>query len=122
MKLHRANPGKDSEEPEHKLYKAIATIKTPEEARMFFQDLCTPAEIQAMADRWIVVDLIKTGKPYRQIYGETGVSVTTVGRVARCIMLGQGGYNLIYERLEKNSHEKYSKTKSRHTKKRTSKQ
>jgi TrpR-related protein YerC/YecD len=122
MKIHRVHPGKESEDPEHKLFEAIAAIKTPEEARKFFKDLCTPAEIQAMADRWRVVDSIKKEKPYRKIYDETGVSVTTVGRVARCIILGEGGYNLIYERLEKKSHESNSKTKNSNTKKRASKQ
>lgn len=92
---------KESGEAEHWLYKAIAAIKTAEEARRFFQDLCTPTEIQAMADRWAVIEPIKIGKSYRQIYDETGVSVTTIGRVARCLNLGTGGYELIYERVNK---------------------
>lgn len=85
------------------LYAAIAKIKTPSEAQKFLQDLCTPAEIQAMADRWRVVDLVKQGKPYRKIYEETGVSVTTVGRVARSLALGEGGYSVIYRRVKKMS-------------------
>jgi TrpR-related protein YerC/YecD len=83
-----------------KLYEAIASITSATEARQFLQDLCTPAEIQAMADRWRVVGLIKQQKSYRQISQETGVSVTTIGRVARCIMFGANGYNAIYQRLE----------------------
>ena len=98
MKPPRITTHKDLE---HTLYEAIAEIKSPDEAKMFFHDLCTPAEIQAMADRWLAVHAVKTGKPYRQIHDETGVSVTTVGRVARCILLGEGGYNLIYNRLNK---------------------
>lgn len=110
-----------NEEPEHRLYEAISLIETPEEARQFFQDLCTPSEIQAMADRWLAVDLIKKNKSYRQIYEETGVSVTTVGRVARFIMFGASGYDLIYERMKKRSYERKAKIKSRHPKKRSSK-
>ena len=68
---------------------------------LFFQDLCTPAELQAMADRWRVVGLIKKGLPYRKIYELTKVSVTTIGRVSRCILLGKGGYNLLYDRVIK---------------------
>lgn len=83
------------------LFRAFAEIRTPQEAQKFLEDLCTPMEIQAMADRWQVVALIKAEKPYRQIYAETGVSVTTVGRVARSLTMGEGGYNLIYERLKK---------------------
>lgn len=94
----------------HDLGEAIAAIKTAEEAKNFFHDLCTPTEIQAMVDRWRVVPLIKAGVPYRLIYEETGVSVTTISRVARCIMLGAGGYNLIYQRLEEENDDKASKT------------
>lgn len=98
MKPSRVSMNKNIE---HTLYEAIAEIKSPEEAAIFFHDLCTPTEIQAMADRWLAVHAVKAGKPYRQIHDETGVSVTTIGRVARCILLGEGGYNLIYNRLNK---------------------
>lgn len=86
---------------EEQLYKAIAEIKNEKEARLFFQDLCTPTEVQALSDRWRVVSLIKKGLSYRKICEVTKVSVTTIGRVSRCILLGDGGYNLIYERLHK---------------------
>lgn len=101
MKLQKMQRKNGSVNAAEKLFEAISLIKTPDEAKKFFHDLCTPTEIQAMADRWAVVALIKEGKPYRKIYEETQVSVTTVGRVARCIMFGEGGYNLIYDRQEK---------------------
>jgi TrpR-related protein YerC/YecD len=92
----QAKQGKTSD---YGLYEAIASIKNAKEAKDFFQDLSTPAEIQAMADRWRVVEPLKDGKSYRQIYDDTGVSVTTIGRVARFIMSG-AGYNLIYDRIK----------------------
>ncbi len=119
MKARLSAIGKN-EDSDHGLYAAIGAITTPEEAKRFFEDLCTPTEIQAMVDRWRVVAFIKAGIPYRQIYDETGVSVTTIGRVARCLMLGEGGYNLIYQRLEK-KHENVNKVKNSHSKKRSSK-
>ncbi|MCD6048179.1 MAG: trpR [Gammaproteobacteria bacterium] len=102
-KLRKVGAAKEFEkvEAEQDLFKAIAALQTKEEVKKFLQDLCTPAEIQAMADRWRVVDLLKQDEPYRQIYEKTGVSVTTIGRVARCLLLGEGGYNLIYKRLHK---------------------
>jgi TrpR-related protein YerC/YecD len=118
MRIEQMSSVKGSEDPEHHLYEAIASIRSVEEARKFFNDLCTPAEIQAMVGRWQVVDLIKAEKPYRQIYDETGVSVTTVGRVARHLMLGAGGYNIIYERLKKKYHASKSAVKNSHSKKR----
>jgi len=86
---------------EHQLFEAIAAIRDVDEAKQFFEDLCTPAERQSMADRWRVVGPIKQGIPYRTIYEQTGVSVTTIGRVARCLMEGEGGYNLIFERINR---------------------
>lgn len=87
------------------LYEAILALKTPEEARQFFEDLCTPAERQAMADRWRIIEAIDEGIPYRTISAETGVSVTTIGRVARCLEMGTGGYRLIFERIRKKEKE-----------------
>lgn len=106
-----------SEDPEHQLFAAIALIKTPEEAQKFFHDLCTPAEISAMADRWRVVHPIKAGVPYRTIYEQTGVSATTVGRVARFMTHGTGGYDLIYQRQVRPTHEHKPTSKNRSTKK-----
>lgn len=101
MKIQRQLADKKIAASQQAFFRAISLIRTPDEAKAFLQDLCTPAEIQAMMDRWRVVPLIKAGKSYRQIYQETGVSVTTIGRVARCLLLGEGGYDLIYERLLK---------------------
>ena len=37
---------------EIELFSAILVLKTPEEARDFFYDLCTPAELEGLVDRW----------------------------------------------------------------------
>ncbi len=91
----------DTEVSENQLYEAIVAIRDVSEAKQFFEDLCTPNERQAMADRWRVVLPIKQGTAYRSIYEQTGVSVTTIGRVARSITHGQGGYNLIFDRIKR---------------------
>ena len=77
---------------EKSLYQAIARIETPAEAKSFFQDLCTPAEIQAMIDRWCAAVMLEQGMTQREIAAKAGVSVTTVGRVARCLMNEDSGY------------------------------
>jgi TrpR-related protein YerC/YecD len=94
-----------SSEKAKKLYRAFVALQTEEEARVFLQDLCSPAELQSMIDRWLVVSQLKEGKSYREIYDDTGVSVTTVGRVARCMSMGTGAYNLIYQRVGKKDNE-----------------
>ena len=38
---------------------------------------------------------------YREIHDHTGVSVTTIGRVARYLTMGNGGYALAAERTAK---------------------
>jgi len=84
---------------ERNLVEAVLTLKSVEECRAFLRDLCTPAELQAMADRWAVVECLRRGMPYREIHGHTGVSVTTIGRVARYLAQGNGGYALAAQRI-----------------------
>lgn len=118
MKKTSKNQQADSEEPLHQLCKAVASVKNAEEAKRFLQDICTPAELQAIADRWHVVEPLKQNTPYRKIYDATGVSVTTIGRVARFISHGNGGYDLIYNRVKSKRHAKQSTAQHSPTKKR----
>ncbi|MFZ2507159.1 MAG: YerC/YecD family TrpR-related protein [Steroidobacteraceae bacterium] len=104
MKQHRTVSPRQEALNERALYSAILTLETVEEARAFFRDLCTPAELQAMADRWSVVALLGRQLPYREIQSVTGVSVTTIGRVARCLQAGHGGYLLAAGRLAGRGH------------------
>jgi TrpR-related protein YerC/YecD len=85
---------------ERAVFAAVAVLRSADECRAFFRDLCTPAEIQAMADRWAAVDCLQRGLPYCEIHRLTGVSVTTIGRVARFLASGNGGYALAVRRLE----------------------
>ena len=100
MKTHRSLTPRQEALAERNLYAAIASLRSPEEVRSFLRDLCTPAELQAMADRWAVVDYLGRGVPYREIHRLTGVSVTTISRVARCLADGNGGYSLVLRRTK----------------------
>jgi TrpR-related protein YerC/YecD len=99
MKSHRNVSPRQEAAAAGRLFAAIASLRTAEECRAFLRDLCTPAELQAMADRWAVVDFLKRGLPYREIHRLTGVSVTTIGRVARFLDAGNGGYAIAMGRL-----------------------
>ena len=90
MKLHRPRSERQERLSERSLFEAVLTLRDPEECRLFFQDLCTPTELQAMADRWAVVRALLEGVSYREIQRTTGVSVATITRVARCLRDGQG--------------------------------
>src|SRR5690606_4777342 len=83
MKAHRETSAARAAQARKGLYKAILSLRTEAECEQFFSDLCTPAELEALADRWGVVAYLEEGLPYRKIHELTGVSVTTIGRVAR---------------------------------------
>lgn len=91
---HRPQPvsKRDADADLDALACALAQLSVQEDVRAFLIDLCTPAELEAMADRWKVVPLLIECVPYREIHDRTLVSVTTIGRVARTIKLGAGGY------------------------------
>jgi TrpR-related protein YerC/YecD len=99
VKNHRGISPRQEAAAERALCQALLTLRTVEECRDFLRDLCTPAELQALADRWTVVGLLQAGMAYREIAKQTGVSVTTIGRVARYLGSGNGGYELASKRL-----------------------
>ncbi len=88
-----------AEVAEASLYQALLCLRSEAEMHAFFHDLCTPAELEALRDRWRVVPYLAHDVPYREIHDRTAVSVTTVGRVARCLSMGAGGYRVAAERL-----------------------
>lgn len=81
------------------LFEAISLLENQQECAIFFRDLCTISELEAMAERWQVVRLIEAGMPYRQISDLTGASTTTVTRIAHWLRHGEGGYRLMLERI-----------------------
>ena len=77
-------PTQDGERLVDDLCAALLTPESPEEMRRLLVDLCTPAEIRTLAERWHVARLLDgTDLSYRDIQEATGVSTTTVVRVAR---------------------------------------
>jgi TrpR-related protein YerC/YecD len=88
---------------EKNLYEAVLTLGSKEEAYAFFRDLCTPAEIDAMVERWRVAQVLYKGEhSYREIHALTGSSISTIGRVARFLnQENYKGYQTILERISK---------------------
>jgi len=100
MKQHDKEQKNKLERAARSLSEAMLVLETSAEIKAFLEDLCTPAEIEAMVDRWRVVQLLEEHNSYRQINHLTGVSVTTIGRVARFMQMGEGGYKIALNRLE----------------------
>ena len=92
-------PDRDARAGLDALAETLAGLRRPEDVRAFLEDLCTPAELEAMGDRWRVVPELLQGLPYREIHDRTQVSVTTIGRVARSLERGAGGYRAAARRL-----------------------
>lgn len=88
----RAAPNESFDDALNDLAHVLAAVSEPGRMRAFLEDLCTPAELEAMSDRWRVVPLLLESVPYREIHDRTAVSVTTIGRVARTLERGAGGY------------------------------
>ena len=83
-----------------RLYEAVLQLKTPQECRMFFEDLCTIREVADMAQRLEAAVLLSENRSYLQICNEVGISTATIGRVSKCLQYGSGGYRLVLDRLE----------------------
>ncbi len=98
MKQHNQQQKKALKAAAESLYQAFLTLENPVEVRQFLLDLCTPSEVEAIVDRWWTASLLKEERSYREISEITGVSVTTIGRVARFLTMGEGGYRLAMRR------------------------
>jgi TrpR-related protein YerC/YecD len=84
---------------EHRdLFETVASLRTKDEAERFLRDLCTRAELDAMAHRWQVAQLLDKGLPYLEVAKRAHASTTTVTRVAQWLRAGEGGYRLALQR------------------------
>lgn len=92
MKRRNLDPEVTPETAEESLCRALLSLDNLPAMRAFLRDLCTPSELEALTDRWKVVPYILDGMPYRDIHEHTAVSITTIGRVARFLNEGSGGY------------------------------
>ena len=81
-----------------RLYRAVLKLRTAEEGRRFFDDLCTPAELRAMEQRLQVAELLRAGEVYSRIEEITGASSATISRVNRCLQAGADGYSIVLDR------------------------
>lgn len=72
------------------LYRLILSLKTVEDCRALFDDLCTVKEIEKMAERVFAARLLMEGKTYNQVIAQTDISSATLSRVSRCVQYGQG--------------------------------
>jgi TrpR-related protein YerC/YecD len=99
MKNHSDTEARRQKKATKTMCDAFLALRDRNEIMSLLNDLCTPSELEAITDRWWVLQLLQDNMPYRQISERTGVSVTTIGRVARYWREGAGGYRLALQRL-----------------------
>lgn len=84
------------------LLDALLALDTRAEAKAFLEDLCTPAEIRALSERWLVARMLDGGEmSYREIAVAAESSTATVVRVARFLKdMPYKGYRRVLDRLK----------------------
>ncbi len=70
----------------------LTSISTEKDMLAFLRDVATIQELESLAGRWQVANMIHNGIPYREIAKQTGLSTATITRVAHWINHGEGGY------------------------------
>jgi TrpR-related protein YerC/YecD len=85
------------------LNEALLLLKNKNEVNDFLKDLCTPAELKALEERWSVAQLLyEDTLSYRDIATKLETSTTTVTRVARFLSNEPyQGYKKILNRIKK---------------------
>ena len=94
MNKHNRKPRSD------KMYEAILCLRSVEECKKFFDDLCSISELMAMEQRYQVAVCLNDGMIYNDILAETGASSATISRVNRSLQYGSGGYDIAFSRLK----------------------
>lgn len=82
------------------LYEGILKLKSVDECKSFFQDLCTVSELRAMEQRFEVAILLSDGMIYNDILERTGASSATISRVNRSLQYGANGYQAVLPRIQ----------------------
>ena len=83
------------------LFDSILKLETREECYKFFEDLCTVNELKSISQRVVVAKMLTEKRVYSDIVAATGASTATISRVNRSLSYWEGGYDIVFERLEK---------------------
>ena len=89
------HPGEDM------FFAAVLGLKTPEDCRQFFEDICTINELLSLSQRFEVASMLKDRKTYLEIAEKTGASTATISRVNRSLNYGNDGYEMVFQRINK---------------------
>ena len=83
------------------LFSAILSLKDKEECYTFFEDICTINELLSLSQRFEVAKMLREKRTYLEIAEKTGASTATISRVNRSLNYGNDGYDMVFDRIEK---------------------
>lgn len=83
------------------LFQLIASIKSEKEAQMLLTDLFTPQELEDLADRWQLIQLLASGMPQRDIARKMNISISKITRGSTALKHGEGGFEMFLRRKRK---------------------
>ena len=84
------NRKKISEKEINELYEVILKLKSINDCKDLFDDLCTAKEVEQMAQRVKAAKLLMEGNTYNDVINHTDISSATLSRVSRCVQYGKG--------------------------------
>ena len=76
-------------------FDAILKLKSTDECRRFFEDVCTIKELEDISQRLEVAALLSEGNNYQEVSKATGASTATISRVNKCLQYGKNGYKIV---------------------------
>jgi len=81
------------------LITVLTTLDDPQAVSRLMRDLFTPAEVEAIGERWGIVKLLAAGCSQRNVRDTLGVSIGTVSRGARQLKYGEDGFATAFDTL-----------------------
>lgn len=80
---------------------ALCTLKSPEEVAKLITDLFTPQEVEVVAKRLRIAEMLVEGSDYLSIKNELKVGNATITRVNTWLNLAGDGFKMVFSRKKK---------------------
>lgn len=68
---------------------------------MLLKDILTPQELDSVAERWQLIQMLDAGVPQREIAKKLGISISKITRGSRMMQYGSGGFDMFLKRVKR---------------------
>jgi len=76
-------------------------VRTEKEAEILLKDILTPQELDSIAERWELIQMLAEGVSQREVADKLGISISKITRGSRMLQYGSGGFDYFLEKLGK---------------------